>query len=275
MSISRILVRQECRTGASRVATETPSCRSTTKQLQHKVKGIQMIRTVFLLMIGVAVRSLAQTDQELVAISQSILNSITEGDTTVLKKYLLENCVFVTEEGDSHTKGEMVSSIRPLPKGFSGSLTLSEPRVAVYGNTGAVHYIAKEYEKIFDQEIHTAYRICETYVRTEAGWRILSSQVFEIPQHPAQVAVDSSVLRRYAGVYALGDAMLYEVTMEGGKLFGQRNGRAREELLAESENTFFTAADTRGVKIFTVPSLNMIARRNGKDVVWKRSARKF
>ena len=212
--------------------------------------------------------------EALVGISQTLLNSISTGDSSVWNTYLLENCTFVTEEGKSNTKSEMVSSIVPLPRGFSGNIKVTGPTISTYSNTAVLNYIAKEYEKVFDQEVNTEYCIAETYVKTLEGWRILSGQVFEIPQHPKPVDVDLSILQHYTGTYLLGDDITYEVSLEHGKLFGQRKGRPREELFAENDTMFFTLQDARGVKVFETRGAGgasrMIARRNGNDIVWKK-----
>ncbi len=99
-------------------------------------------------------------------------------------------------------------------------------------------------------------------------------QIFEIPQHPEPVGIDSSTLKKYLGSYQLGNSRIYEITMNEGKLFINRKDKPKEELFAENENTFFTKSDTRGVKIFvndnTDSDYNLIARRNGKDIIWKK-----
>jgi hypothetical protein len=60
------------------------------------------------------------------------------------------------------------------------------------------------------------------------------------------------------------------VTLEGGKLYAQRTGRAREELIPEAPDIFFRKG-VEGRRLFRDGVL--IDRRNNEDVVWKRVRR--
>ncbi len=216
-------------------------------------------------------QSKTNIENELINISQEISDAIPAGNKSVWEKYLMDSCFVISEEGDVNTKDYIISQTNPLPKGFSGNIKVTKPTFAFYNNTVVMNFISKEHENVFGQEIHTEYSMCETFVKTDEGWRVLALQVFEIPQHPDPVDVDSSILKKYLGVYQLGDSRIYEITMDDGKLFINRKDKPKEELFAENENTFFTISDTRGVKIFVkdkTGGYNLIARRNGKDIVW-------
>lgn len=63
------------------------------------------------------------------------------------------------------------------------------------------------------------------------------------------------------------------MTHAGAKLFGQRVGKPREELLPEAADRFFRPG-VRGVKIFVREKNGQVERlldrRDGNDLVWKR-----
>jgi Domain of unknown function (DUF4440) len=240
--------------------------------------AVKYISIIFLLIIctlkvNAQMKDRIKIENELIKISQEISDAIPAGDKAVWEKYLMDSSFVISEEGNVNTKAYIISQTNPLPKGFSGNIKVTRPTFAFYTNTVVMNFISKEYENVFGQEIHTEYSMCETFVKTQEGWRILTLQVFEIPQHPEPVEVDSTILKKYLGVYQLGDSRLYEVTMKEGKLFINRKDKPKEELFAENENTFFTNSDTRGVKIFVkdkTGGYNLIARRNGKDIIWKK-----
>ncbi|MBX7220384.1 MAG: serine hydrolase [Blastocatellia bacterium] len=69
------------------------------------------------------------------------------------------------------------------------------------------------------------------------------------PEEKTLAVVDSKILESYAGTYDFGNGVLFTVTSENGKLYGQPPGRAKAELLPESETVFF--ANQPGVPSFT------------------------
>ncbi len=89
------------------------------------------------------------------------------------EKYLLDSSFIVSEEGNVNTKAFIISQTNPLPKGFSGNIKVTRPDFSFYNNTVVMNYISKEYENVFGQEINTEYSICQTFVKTPDGWRIL------------------------------------------------------------------------------------------------------
>jgi ribosomal 30S subunit maturation factor RimM len=68
--------------------------------------------------------------------------------------------------------------------------------------------------------------------------------------------------------------VIYTITREGNKLFGQRTGRAREELLPLCEDTFYRKGVWRGEKVFERDSkgkvIRMLDRRENNDLVWRK-----
>lgn len=66
----------------------------------------------------------------------------------------------------------------------------------------------------------------------------------------------------------------YTITREGDKLFGQRTGRAKEELLPICKDTLYRKGIWRGEKMFERDGqskvVRMLDRRENNDLVWKR-----
>lgn len=66
----------------------------------------------------------------------------------------------------------------------------------------------------------------------------------------------------------------YTITREGDKLFGQRTGRAKEELLPLCKDTLYRKGIWRGEKVFERDGqgkvVRMLDRRENNDLVWKR-----
>ena len=76
------------------------------------------------------------------------------------------------------------------------------------------------------------------------------------------------------GTYELAPDVTYTITLEGEKLIGQRSGRAKEELVAADDNTFFRKGTIRGEKVFVRDANGrvntMLDRRENNDLLWKK-----
>ncbi|MEP6513740.1 MAG: nuclear transport factor 2 family protein [Parafilimonas sp.] len=210
---------------------------------------------------------------QIIRIEQQLLDAITSGDTVVWSKYLDEEYYIITEDGTGYNKNEFLLTFRALPKGFSGYINLIEPHFIFKNNIAIIHYVSDEYEFVFGQKIHTTYSTADTYFKTDTSWKMIASQVFEIPQLPPAIKVSGSVLKNYTGIYQLSDSVTCTISLENDTPFIQKKGRKKEALFAETENIFFRQSDTRGRKIFTKDeqgNMLMRERRNGEDVIWKR-----
>ena len=68
--------------------------------------------------------------------------------------------------------------------------------------------------------------------------------------------------------------MTYTITREGDKLFGQRTGRAKDELLPLCVDIFYRKGVWRGEKVFERDAqgnvVKMLDRRENNDLVWKK-----
>jgi uncharacterized protein DUF4440/uncharacterized protein DUF3471/molybdopterin-dependent oxidoreductase-like protein protein len=213
------------------------------------------------------------TEPDLEKITQELLDAVTRGDKDPWLLYLADECILTTEDGQTLTKKELVDQIHPLPAGYSGTLKMADPKVRSYGMTAVISYDALETETIYGQELKTRYHTTDTYLFRFGHWRMIASQGMAVHQDPPLAQVDPKVYDAYAGTYELAPGVTYTVTREGAKLFGQRAGGARQELLPEAEDRFFLHG-ARGVKIFVRDpngrAVRLLDRRDGNDLVWKR-----
>ncbi len=238
--------------------------------------AFQIAALVFLLgqcHAQVASQDTSTQTAELLAIEQTLLNAVGTGDTLAWKTYLDDSFLLVSEDGSRSTKAELLSSLHPFPRGYTGRINIVQPSIVFSGNLAIMHYVADEYETVFGQQLHTTYATMNVYTHDSTQWRLLSSQVFEIPKAPPRVAVSADVERAYVGTYEMGDSMTYTVTMNGKALYGSRNEKAPQELIPETDNIFFVTGDARGRKLFVKDAngtIQMLPRRNGEDIVWKR-----
>jgi hypothetical protein len=213
------------------------------------------------------------TEPDLEKITQELLDAASRGDKEPWLQHVDEDCLFTSEDGQTLTKKELIDQIQPFPAGYSGTLKMANPKVRSYGTTAVITYDALEEETIHGQMLKTRYHTTDTYLFRYGHWRMIASQGLAVPKDPPLAQVDPKVYDAYVGTYELAPGVNYTVTREGAKLFGQRSGRLRQELLPEAEDRFFLSG-VRGVKIFVRDpegrAVRLLDRRDGNDLVWKR-----
>jgi hypothetical protein len=78
----------------------------------------------------------------------------------------------------------------------------------------------------------------------------------------------------YVGQYQIAPDVSYAITREGDKLFGQRTGRAKEELLPLAADVLYRKGVWRGEKVFERDAqgkvIRLLERRENNDLVWKK-----
>src|SRR5437870_13543922 len=64
------------------------------------------------------------TQDELVRRTQQLYDSLVTGDKTPWTKYFADDCTFSEEKGRTVDKTKLIADIAPLPKGYSGAITI-------------------------------------------------------------------------------------------------------------------------------------------------------
>ena len=211
-------------------------------------------------------------EEELMQHAQELFDAVAVGNQEPWKKYFADDCLFFDEKGRNFTKAELVADIRPLPKGYSGKITVGKPKSLIQGDTAVLSYDIDESETIFGQNLTARYHVTDTWLRRNNLWQIAASQVFRYYEDPAPGKIDQTKLRNFVGTYELAPGQTRTVSIEGDHLVVERNGK-REILQPEASEIFFRKgvegrilfrADTHG-KIDA-----LIDRRNKEDVVWRK-----
>lgn len=98
---------------------------------------------------------------------------------------------------------------------------------------------------------------------------ILFGEKYELQRERVAIKVDPKIYDAYVGEYEFGPNRIISITKEGDKLFAQRAGAPKGEIVPESETTFFaTFADIQFVfiKDETGRVSGMILRPNGQEM---------
>ncbi len=211
--------------------------------------------------------------KELIRLEQALMDTIPSGNTALWEQLLDPAFFIVTEDGSRLERAAFLQTIHPLPPGFSGYIKIIRPKLNFNNDMAVVSYLADEHEFVFDQQLHTSYSTMDTWIRKNGLWKLLVSQVFEVPQLPPAIALPAAQQAVFTGVYRLMDTISCTIIMQHDTLFIQKKTGSKQALLPETPTIFFRQTDSRGRKIFATDAagrMQMLERRNGQDLVWKR-----
>lgn len=219
-------------------------------------------------------QSVEAAREELLAKSQALLDAITAGDKEVFQDTLDPEGLFTDEEGNVHRGPTLIEEIRPLPPGHAGSLRMVDPQVRISGDVGIVTFEIAETLDLYGQRLSTRFHTTHVFQRGPSGWRLIAFHNNVLPSELRPVAVDPATFDAYAGTYRLSPEVRARVWREEGRLFMQRVGRDREELLPIGNDRFVHAGAPRGERFFRRDAggrvIELVDRRDNNDLVWRR-----
>jgi len=219
---------------------------------------------------------LAQDDvaRGLKAQTQELLNAVTNGDARVWDRYLDPKVLYLAEDGTRKSKTDLLKEITPLPKGISGSITVSDFEVRLHGDTAIATHNDLEDEDYFGHKIQAEYRTTDTWLRTAQGWKLIASQVHAQLIDPPAIQLAAPKLDEYVGTYTLNADITYTIRRQGNALTGDRTDRPTQMLRVEAADVMFVPGQPRSRKVFLRSAdgrvTGFVDRREGRDVPWKK-----
>jgi len=218
--------------------------------------------------------SASAAEQELIHIAHQLFDAIPTGNKAVWEKYVADDVIYTDENWRILIKKQLLDSVTPFPKGYSGSIRIADVRSRINGDAAVLSYRALEEEYVWGQKITPVYLVTDTYFKRDGHWQLIASHVVVLPSERKPMAVNPKLYQAIVGEYELAPGIAYTITLENGNLMGQRTGRAKEELLPADENTFFPKGTIRGEKVFLRDTsgrpTQMLDRRENNDLVWKK-----
>jgi hypothetical protein len=214
------------------------------------------------------------TEKELTRIAQELMDAVAVGDKAVWEKYVADDLIYTDENWKVLTKKEIIDSMAPLPKGYTGSIRVSNVQSRINGDAAILSWRALEEENILGQKLTPTYLVTDTYFRRDNRWQLVATQITVLPSERKTVAVKPEVYQSLTGQYELSPGVLYIITVEAGKLMAQRTGRDKQEWVPADVNTYFTKGTIRGEKYFVRDEsgrvTEMLDRRENNDLIWKK-----
>jgi hypothetical protein len=169
------------------------------------------------------------------------MDAITNGDPAVWDRVMDADCIITTEDGEFQRKRRFLEELKPLPRGFSGKITVRDLTVRQLGAAAVVHYWLDELEQIFDQQLQTTYVETDVYRRSGASWQMVAMQVTVVPRDLEPIAQPATDWQELLGDYRYSDAATsrYQVFARDGALYGGRDQKSATRLIPLAPLVFF------------------------------------
>lgn len=209
----------------------------------------------------------------LVATTQSLLDAVTSGDTSVWASHLAPSWLQATEEGELVDRAQFLAGLRGLAPGQKGKLTLTRRRLTGDSAVAVLSYDADEWHDFYGQELRTVFHVTDTWIRSGGRWRQLASQVTALPRPIAGEPVSPRLAREYAGRYALTPNIRLTIAATDSGLVMTRQAGSSQRLHA-LDDRLFVRHGVRGFWLFERDSTGKVTRlvnwRDNNPVIWRR-----
>jgi hypothetical protein len=78
------------------------------------------------------------TEKELIRIAQQLFDAIPSGNKAVWEKYVAADVIYTDENWRVLTKQQLVDSLTPLPKGYTGSIRMANIQSRINGDAAVL-----------------------------------------------------------------------------------------------------------------------------------------
>jgi hypothetical protein len=188
---------------------------------------------------------------ELLQITQALVDAIPTGDKAVWERSLTDDAVIVDEFGRVAHKADTVASLHPFPPGLSGSIELRDAHVQQYGDMAILQTEEYERETVFGQNFAVRYQSLLTFVKQSGAWKLAGYEDVTLPTSPPKLAVADLVPDDYSGTYRYAPGRAWKVSSEHGVLsYVTKPGGPANVLEPVAKDVFMGSDDERNLLIF-------------------------
>ena len=232
------------------------------------------MRLFLLLAFSFSLTAEPNLEAELKRMTNELLDAIAPGKSDVWKRYTHDRFIYVTEANQVLNKTQLLEELKPLPKGLVGNLEVGDFKVELHGNVAVTTYLADERLDYHGQVLQSQFRITDTWLKTDDGWRLIATQALAVLQDPPSIAISRETLCSYNGTYRLTPDIVTKVTCSDSELTSERTGRPAVTMKPEVRDVFFQPGQPRTRRIFLRDAKGEITafvdRREGLDIRWVR-----
>lgn len=203
-----------------------------------KISYAVLLLLVFIMFSTIALSQTMNKDS-IVFYTQQLINGIAVGDTTAWNSYLDDSCLITSENGSVKTKQEFIRGIGVPPSYYKVSETIANPIFKFHNNVIVFCYTADLLLETFGQKRLTEICQTDTWIKKNNHWRLISSAALDKPNFPEAQKVFAPIISEIAGIYQINETLGYRVFQDSAKLYIQRFGGKKNELICESDYVFY------------------------------------
>ena len=188
----------------------------------------------------------ARNADQLLSSIRARLDALGRNDLAAWARYVADD-MLTPFEGAVPSKQALLEQRKAWPKAvryYYGAL--EQAKVRFHGDTAVVTYRAKQYNEIGGQTTYVQSWQVETHVRSGDGWLLVGVADAPIPFEPTGATLDPRVYDAYVGDYEYAPDMIATVRRVGDKLVHRIQGSDDEELVPETETSFFIRGEAAG-----------------------------
>jgi hypothetical protein len=188
---------------------------------------------------------------QLVAVTQALVDAIPLGRQDVWQHTLTDDAVIIDEFGRIQHKQDAVASLHPFPPGLSGSIELRDPHAQQDGDMATLQVEQYERETFFGQRFVVRYQSLLSFVKQDGAWKLAGYEDVTIPTEPPKLQVGGLTLGDYAGSYRYAPDHAWTVSVKDGVLgYVTKAGRPFNALEPIAKDVFMGSDDERNLLIF-------------------------
>lgn len=217
----------------------------------------------------------AKDTAEFLSTTQTLLDAITTGDTTVWASRLAPDWFETDEEGNRLSRTQFLAQMHPLPPGQSGVLKLGDWHLVGRGGWAVFTYDINETHHFYDQTLVTRFHSTDTYAKIDGRWWQVATQQTAFPTPVEGINLAPSQLTDLAGTYALTASISLAISVRDSGLWMASGSRPAQRLYALTDQ-LFVVHGRRGVWVFERGAggkiTGLVYWRDNNGVRWRRSA---
>jgi hypothetical protein len=134
--------------------------------------------------------------------TQQLMDAIAAGDRAPWQRYVADRVVFLTEDGARKSKADLIAELRVFPPEIWGRIRVTEFDIVRHDRVAIATYVADEEEGYYGQVLHARYRSTDTWLLSDAAWRMIGSEVLALRDDPPAIDLAPSALEAYVGPQA-------------------------------------------------------------------------
>jgi ketosteroid isomerase-like protein len=169
-------------------------------------------------------------------------------DANAIKRYVADDALFINEDGIvSEQRDLRRTASAATAKDGSSVLTMPDWIVHYSGDVAVTSFVGEQAVNSGNQILSHKFQSVETWIKLDAGWKLVASQTIPMYQDPPVAILSSDTLNDYVGTYTGGPGLAVTISLDGSTLAASSNGGKAVAYKAEGRDIFFTPGLLPGI----------------------------